>query len=393
MKIDINRLIEFCRDIIRIPSRAGHEKAVAQRCREELQLLGFDDCDCDEFGSVVGLIRNGPGSIILFDAHIDTVGVDPINEWSHDPFGAWIEEGKIYGRGAADMKGPAAAVVYGLASLMDLRDSFSGTVIACLSTLEEACEGIALGHILDTYGADFVVVGEPSGNRLVRGQRGRAELVLSTYGKPAHSSTPHLGTDAVEKMIIIINLMRKMELPSHPFLGTGVQALTDIISSPYPAQSMVPSQCRATFDRRLVVGESEASIAAQLHDMIEAAKADDSEIVATAEIAVAEFTAYTGHSFTFRKLIPAWEMPEEHELVRGTARALQTAGVSSDVPTFYKFCTNASWACVHAGKPTIGFGPGSADQAHSVDEFIEIEELVAGAKGYAAIALEMLKRE
>jgi putative selenium metabolism hydrolase len=392
MNINKERMVEFCRDLIRIPSRPGKEKDAAERCREELVSLGFDECDCDEFGSTVGIIRNGSGPTVLLDAHIDTVGVEPVKEWQRDPFGAWVEEGKIFGRGAVDMKGPAAAMVYGIAALLEKKTLFGGTLIVSLSTLEEVCEGIALGHVIDTHGADFVIVGEPSNNKLIRGQRGRAEIVLSTYGRPAHSSTPHLGIDAVEKMIILIRKMREMELPGHPFLGTAVQALTDIISSPYPAQSIVPSQCRATFDRRLIVDENESSIAVQLHDMIEKAKAEDPSIVASAEIAKVEVTAYTGKTFTFRKFIPAWEMPEDHELVRRAGKALSEAGVTDKPPTFYRFCTNASWACVQAGKPTIGFGPGDADQAHSIDEHIDIDHLELGAKGYATIAMELMRR-
>lgn len=392
IEVNKEKLVEFCRDLIRIPSSAGHEKDAAQRSQEELQALGFDECTCDDFGSVVGIINNGTGPTLVLDAHLDTVGADPIKEWAHDPFGAWLEDDKIFGRGAVDMKGPAAALVYGTSVLLERRDSFSGTIIVSLSTLEEVCEGIALGNIIDNYGADYVIIAEPSHNNLIRGQRGRAEIVLTTYGQPAHSSAPHLGVDAVEKMITLIRLMSEMKLPDHPFLGTGVQALTDIISSPYPSQSMVPSQCRATFDRRLVVGEDEASIAKQLHDMIETARADDPDISATAEIAASEFTAYTGHTFQFRKFIPAWEMPADHELLRGAARALEAEAISSAPPTFWRFCTNGSWACIHAGKPTFGFGPGDPELAHTVDEHIKVAQLETGARGYAAMALELLGR-
>ena len=390
MIVDKENLVEFCRDLIRIPSQAGREKEVVRRAQEELLRLGFDDCRCDDFGSVVGVVRGGAGPTVLIDAHLDTVGAEPIREWTHDPFGAWLEEGRLYGRGAADMKGPAAAIVYGAATLLEGKENLKGTVIVSLSTLEELCEGAALGRIIEDYGPDCIVIGEPSNLRLVRGQRGRAEIALTTYGVPAHSSTPQLGVDAVEKMTALLRKMSEAKLPTHPFLGTGVQALTDIISDPYPAQSTVPSRCRATFDRRLVVGEDESSIAADLHDLIEAATKADPALQATAEIVSAECRAYTGHSFTFRKFIPAWEMPEDHELVRAAAGALEGAGFGSEPPTYYRFCTNGSWACVHAGLPTIGFGPASADMAHCVDEYVEIEQLEAAARGYAAIAMELL---
>lgn len=390
MQINKEGLVEFCRDLIRIPSQSGKEKAVIHRAREEFLRLGCEECEYDEFGSLVGVIRNGPGPKVILDAHMDTVGVEPLSEWARDPFGAWVEDGRIYGRGAVDMKGAAAAIVYGIASLMDHLDSFSGTVIVSLSTLEELCEGVALGNVIKTHGADFVIIGEPSSLQLARGQRGRVEIALTTTGTPAHSSTPHLGVDAVAKMMNLVRLMNEIELPTHSFLGTGVQALTDIISSPYPAQSMVPSRCRATFDRRLVVGEDESSIAGELHDLIEEARKADPDLHASAEIVAARCSAYTGHSFTFRKFIPAWEMPEDDHLVATAAGALESVGLGGQTPTYYRFCTNGSYSCVHEGIPTIGFGPGDAELAHSIEEHIPIDELEAGAKGYAAIVLELL---
>jgi len=391
ISIDKDGLLEFCKDLVRIPSQSGKEKQAAQRATEEYRRLGFDECECDKYGSAVAVLSNGPGPTIVFDAHLDTVGVDPIREWTHDPFGAWVEDDKLFGRGAADMKGGAAAITYGAAALLAQRERFSGTVVVSLSTMEELCEGVALGNVIEERGADFVVIGEASELRLVRGQRGRVEIALKTVGVPAHSSTPQLGVDAVQKMIKLIGLMSEMELPSHPFLGRGVQALTDIISTPYPAQSMVPSRCRATFDRRLVVGEDETSIAAELHEMIEGARQGDPQLQAMAEIVSAECQAYTGHRFEFKKFIPAWEMQADHELVRGAAAALEGEGLGGE-PTYYRFCTNGSWACVHCDVPTIGFGPGSAELAHRVDEYIETGQLEAAARGYAAIALQALAK-
>ena len=93
--IDNKGMIEFCRELIRIPSRPGYEKEVARRAKEELNELGFDRCECDDFGSVVGIIDNGDGPTIILDAHLDTVSAEPVKDWSHDPFGGWLEEDRI----------------------------------------------------------------------------------------------------------------------------------------------------------------------------------------------------------------------------------------------------------------------------------------------------------
>lgn len=381
-----DRLINFCQELIRIPSLAGKERQVAQRVREEMYELNFDECNIDLFGSVIGIIRNGAGPTIIFDAHIDTVGVEPIDEWNFDPFGGWIEDDKIYGRGAVDMKGPAAAIVYGIALLKEHLNEFRGTVVASLSTLEEVCEGVALANVIDNFGGDYIVIGEATNLKLVRGQRGRAEIALTTHGVPTHSSTPQFGVDAVAKMMKLIEQMQVMPMPSHPFLGNGVQALTDIISTPYPSQSMVPSKCRATFDRRLIIGESENSILAELNEMLNKVILEDKRLKAEAEIVTARYSSYTGHEVEFKKFMPAWEFPENHSIVRAGLKALAIEGISNESPTHYNFCTNGSLPERHFGIPTIGFGPGLEDLAHRKDEFIGMRDLIASAKGYAAIA-------
>ena len=178
--------------------------------------------------------------------------------WQHDPFGAEIEDGFIYGRGAADMKGALAAMIHAAANVD--RSKLRGRVVVTATVMEENLEGAALKAVMDAIPPDFVVIGEATELRLVRGGRGRAEIHLETIGRPAHSSTPHLGRNAVLDMLPVIQAIAKLPLPVDPFLGPGVLALTDIISDPYPAYSVIPSRCRVTYDRRLLAGETEADV-------------------------------------------------------------------------------------------------------------------------------------
>ena len=379
-------LIGFCRDLIKIPSFAGNEEAVIKRAQEELIKLDFDHVEIDDFGSVVGVIRNGDGPTVIFDAHMDTVGAEPVSEWSVDPFGAAIQDNKIYGRGAMDMKGPAAAMVNGLSALLNRRGEFKGTVIASLSTLEEISEAVALAHIIDNFGADTIVICEATNLRIARAQRGRAEIALTTYGVPSHSSTPQFGIDAVRKMTTLIEKMNALPMPTHPFLGSGVQALTDIISKPYPAISTIPFECRVTYDRRLIIGETEDSVLAELQEMLQTAQAKDTELKAKAEIVQKTYSAYTGKSFDFKKFLPAWEVPENHPLVQAACKALAESNVGDGGIGCWHFCTNGSLPERHFGLPTIGFGPGEEGLAHRKDEYIAINDLIDAARGYTAIA-------
>jgi putative selenium metabolism hydrolase len=384
MQQNESNLIEFCQELLKTPSLAGKEDQVAMVVREELQKLGFPQIEVDEFGNVVATISNGPGPTVVFDAHLDTVTVEPLNSWQFSPYGGWVDDGKIYGRGAVDEKGPAAAMIYGLAELIESKE-FSGSLVLCLSTLEEVSEGAALASVLDRYAADMLVICEPSNLRLIRGQRGRAEIVITVHGIPTHSSTPHLGRNAVEIMSLVIEKMHNMTLPTQPLLGKGVQVLTDIISKPYPATSMVPHRCRATFDRRLMVGETEESVLAELNAKLAKLRHEEKELNFEVEIASESYKSYTGHKYQFDKFLSAWELAEDHAMVIAGQKALQQAIGKSDIGC-YQFCTNGSLPDRHAAIPKVGFGPGDENLAHRIDEYIIIDDLLAGARGFTALA-------
>ena len=111
-------LIAFCQRALQTPSVSGQEQAMAELMRERMLALGFDDVAFDRLGNVIGTIHGKrPGKTILLDGHMDTVDVIDAAEWSHDPFGGEIEDGKIYGRGASDMKGSDCAMVMAAGTL------------------------------------------------------------------------------------------------------------------------------------------------------------------------------------------------------------------------------------------------------------------------------------
>lgn len=254
MALERERLISFLQDLIRQPSLSGEEARVAQRVEAEFRALGFDEVITDENGSVVGIIAGAtPGPTLLLDAHIDTVGIAGGVAWTHDPFAATLVNETIIGRGAADMKGALAAMMHAVANVD--RTTLRSRVAVSATTLEEVFEGVTLGAVMRALAPDFVIVGEATGLNINRGGRGRAELHLTTTGRPAHSSTPELGRNAVKDMVRVIDAIDALPLPIDPLMGPAILALTDIISDPYPGYSVIPAACQTTYDRRLLPGE------------------------------------------------------------------------------------------------------------------------------------------
>ena len=376
-------LISFTQKIVREQSLSGEEGAVIKIIADEMRALGFDRVWIDKNGSAIGEInceRSGP--TLLFDAHCDTVGIAPGSIWTREPFGAEIESSHMFGRGAADMKGALAAMLHAAASVD--RSRLAGKVIVSDSVMEEIFEGGALKTVMDETRPDFVVIGESTQLNLSRGGRGRAEIHLETIGKPAHSSSPQLGINAVHLMTNVIAEVEKIPLGDHAFLGPAILALTDIISEPYPGYSVIPSRCKATYDRRLLPGETPESVLNPILS-IPALK----EINFAAQIAESDHKAYTGEILHADKFFPAWELDENNGFVQNALKGLRASGLDPQLSA-YRFCTNAAYSMGSANIPTIGFGPGAEGDAHVVDEKLSLDELEKTARGYLGIIESIL---
>jgi putative selenium metabolism hydrolase len=265
-------IVHLCQELVRIPSYSGQEGDVAQAIRSIMGKLGFDDIRVDEYGNVTGGIKGiRPGKRLVLDGHIDTVPVEDASVWSKDPFGGILENGRIYGRGTSDMKGAVAAMLAAVGFFgADKKRDFSGSVYVACVVHEECFEGVAARSVSQQLKPDCVIIGECSELNLKKGQRGRAEIVLETFGRPAHSANPEAGRNAVYAMAQLIERIRELPMTAHPVLGKGILELTDIKSAPYPGASVVPEYCRATYDRRLLVGETPESVLQPLQELVTA---------------------------------------------------------------------------------------------------------------------------
>lgn len=386
-----NRLIEFCREAVRTPSRSGQEEAAARLMQRKMLEYGFDQADIVPYGSVLGRIQGKrPGMTVLLDGHIDHVDVPDADQWKHDPFGAEIEDGRIYGRGTSDMKGSVTAMVSAAARFaQDTGRDFAGTIYVACSVHEECFEGVASREISRLAKPDFVIIGEATSGTVKIGQRGRAEIVVETEGVSCHSSNPGKGVNAVYHMVELIREIRKIVPREHPVLGQGILELTDVISSPYPGASVVPALCRATFDRRTLVGEDEASLLAPIEEAIARTRASVPGLRARAYLAQGSEGCWTGERISGKRYFPAWLLEEDHPYVQKALAGLREAGVAAQVSHF-AFCTNGSHYCGEMGIPTIGYGPSLESLAHVRDEYIEIDQLLQAYRGFGKILGKLL---
>lgn len=351
-----------------------------------MEAYGFDEVIIDRYGSVLGTMKGKrPGNTILLDGHIDNVDVIDREKWMHDPWGGEICDGRIYGRGASDMKGSVTAMISAVSHFAhDCNKDFAGTICVSCTVHEECFEGISSREITKLVKPDFVIIGEATSTTVKIGQRGRAEVVVETEGASCHSSNPEKGVNAVYHMVAVLDEIRKIKANVHPLLGTGILELTDIISYPYPGSSVVPSLCRATFDRRTLVGEDEACILGSIQQAISHAQKNIPTLKAHVYLAKGRETCWTGEIIEAKRYFPAWVVPEDNPFVQASLQGLKEAGIEAPLSHF-SFCTNGSHFCGEANIPCIGYGPSLETLAHVRDEYIEIEQLLKACKGFTSI--------
>ena len=386
------QVISLCQKLIQQKSYSGEESGVVGVLSENMKQMGFDEVTVDKYGNIIGCIKgNRPGKKVLFDGHIDTVPVTEEAEWLYPPFAAEIHDGKIYGRGTSDMKGAVAAMTCAASNYAkDTGKDFAGEIYVAGVVHEECFEGVAAREISKNVRPDYVVIGEASQLNLKIGQRGRAEIVIETFGKPCHSANPEKGINAVYKMAKVIEAIRTLVPTYHPVLGDGILELTDIKSAPYPGASVVPEYCRATYDRRLLVGETKESVLEPINGLLEKLIAEDPELKVKASYAVGRERCHTGNEIEGERFFPGWLYDKDDDFVQAVYTKLTEKGFTPEI-TQYNFCTNGSHYAGEAKIKTFGLGPSRENLAHTLNEYVEIEQLTKVTECYYGVMEALLK--
>jgi len=387
-----DKLIKLCQNLVKAKSYSGEEKEVAQVLKRFFEKNGFDEVEIDEVGNSIGVIygkRKGP--TLVFDGHLDTVPVSNEEKWSVDPFKAEILNNRIYGRGTSDMKGGLSAMaVAAIDFAQKTNKDFAGKIVVAGIVFEELFEGIASKYIVKNYNPDYVVIGEASQLNVKIGQRGRAEIAIETFGTPSHSAHPEKGNNAVYSMCKVIDAIKKLPVIEHPILKKGILELTDIKSDPYPGASCVPSYCRCVYDRRLVVGETRESVLEPIKNCLKELEEKDSKIKTKVSYVHRNNKCYTNKKIESTKFFPAWLYDEKENFVQNCLSELRKDGFNPNV-TIYDFCTNGSTYAGENNIKTIGLGPSKEDLAHTIDEYIEISQLLKAANSYISILKALMK--
>jgi acetylornithine deacetylase len=318
--------------------------------------------------SVVVVARGtGGGASLFLNGHIDTVGVSGMP----DPFGARIEDGRLYGRGAYDMKGGVAASLWAAAQAQE-RGLRGDVIVTCVADEEVASLGTQA--VLENWRADAAIVTEPTALDLCVAHKGFVWWEVEVQGRAAHGSRPDLGIDAIAKAGQILSDTQALDFrlragAEHPLLGSGSVHVSLIRGG--QEMSSYPESRAIGIERRTIPGESVAQVDAELRALLDAAGQRDPAFHATSRTTLVR---------------DPFETPPDAEIVALVRR--HAANVTGEERRSYGDTPWMDAAFLSAANiPTVVFGPSGAG-AHAVEEWADLESVHRCADVLLAVATE-----
>jgi acetylornithine deacetylase/succinyl-diaminopimelate desuccinylase family protein len=372
----VSDVVSLLADLVKIPSVCGEEGKIANFIADWLEKnrLQVETLDVKPNRPDVIARLKGPkaGPRILLNGHMDTV--DPGRGWIHDPFGAQVEGGKMFGRGTFDMKSGLACILWAAAACKEESLPKRGELIVTAVVDEEAIDWgtYALVQKGITKDVDFAMVSESTDLEIATAHRGRAVFEVEVHGRSAHSQWPEHGVNAIEKAAVLLNALPRIGGPQHPRLGSST-INTLKIEGGQEEVMLVPDYCRLVIDRCLVPGYTSTAALKDLQSLI-------TETGIEAETKLVERETPFCEPF---------EIPDDHPYVRLIAQAAaKTLGRTPKITYHGGPCD--SCILVNQGRiPTIEFGPSGA-RLHESDEYVEIESVRKTAAVYVEIARTLL---
>lgn len=382
--IDEDAVIAFHRGLVQIPTvnPPGDVRDAIAYCRGPLQHAGFETETVFTDEIMPNLIaRLGPagGTVLGFNAHVDVVPVGERSAWRHDPFGAEIEDGRIYGRGAGDDKASVTAQVMAGVALAKSGVALKGQLIVNEVADEEVggFKGAAFVSEQGFFTPDYMIVGEQTFNSIALGEKGASPTQITVRGRTAHGALPWEGANAIEAMAEIIVALRREYWPLlatrtspifHPSSGS-VNLFEGGVKS-----NVVPDYARIYVDRRLVEGEQPLQSVREIQG-----------------IAVKAIGGMPGILVEVEEVYPggvATSTPAGSPVVQAMLGANERLGLPTEPRGFSMATDGRFWA--RQGIPTIIYGPGDPKLAHVPDEWIGIDELLLATRAYALAAVALL---
>jgi acetylornithine deacetylase len=378
LRIDDHYTTRVLRDLVGInsvnpslvPGAAG-EAGVAAYTAESLAALGADVATHEPAPGRISVVGRFPGTgggrSLMLNAHYDTVGVDDMV----DPFGASVRDGRLYGRGAYDMKGSLAACLGAVKALRDAAAPRAGDVLVA-AVADEEHASIGTADLIGRYAVDGAIVTEPTSLEVCVAHKGFVWLEVETAGRAAHGSRPDLGIDANLRMGRVLARLDALERElrdrrRHPLLGPASLHAATLHGG--TGLSTYAARCLLQVERRTLPGETDAAVLAEVQARLDALAAEDPAFLASLRLLLSR---------------PPFEAAPDSRVVDAVAAA--TGAVLGRPP---RLVGETPWMdsalLAAAGIDTVVIGP-HGDGAHAAVEWVDLSSVIRLAEILARTA-------
>ena len=373
-----DELFQILQNLVQINSEnpPGKEEAIARHIQDllskngvaaELQWAG------PERPNVIARLKGSmPGPTIIFNGHLDVVPAG--DGWTEAPFSGTIKEGKLYGRGAADMKSGVAVMLYAVIVLQRLKAAFCGEIILFFDVDEERINLGMKKYIAAEVQADYAIIGEPTGLNIGIGHLGCARFRLKTFGTPGHTAMVRHPDNAIYKMAGLIDVLEslsgKIRQKEDPIIGHASLTVSTIKGG--TVINIVPEICEIEIDRRTLPQETREDVFEEIDACVRVI-ADKSNF------------AYDLECFQF---VPATVIDQENPLVRRLSTVAAGIQGKEILVTSFDATCEAPFLALEKGIPTVIFGPGNLSQAHVIDEYVKLDEVEQAAMILIHLAMD-----
>lgn len=396
-RIDADELIALTRDLVRIPSvvRPGDptatEAAVAAHVERWLSIEGFD-VEVHEVAPgrpnvLASIGASSAGPTLLLEGHTDVVTEGNVDEWSHPPFGGDLVDGRIYGRGSADMKSGLAAAMVAAAAIKRSGARLGGRLVVG-ALVDEEGDMLGARHLCTTpLGRELsaAIICEPEQNELCLEQRGVVWARVTVRGRMAHGAMPEAGINPITALGALLReapalerrLRRLSRRSPHLRPPTVTPTMAQAPVQGVPQSNVIPSTAQATLDIRLTPGPDADAVAKEIDVACQRA-------MEACPGATVEWQPVNGYRMATR-------VERSEPLVRAMGRGVRQA--TGKPPRFggVPGSTDGTILRMTLGIPIVTCGPGHRLIPHQVDEHVEVAELVDAARIYVASALNFLR--
>ena len=361
----------------------GDVRECAGLIAEDLRRRGLPSEILEEKPGVANVVSSlqgqTGGKTMIWNGHFDVV--PPGENWEVDPFGGEFRDGFIYGRGSSDMKSGLAAMIVALDALKKAQTPFKGRILfQAVGDEETGSEAGTMLMIRKKIGTDaaYAIVSEPTNLQISIGNRGLRWIEVIVKGRASHAGRPHVGANALHAAARMISGLERLAFKArHPLFEIPFPSLSVTLIQSGTKINIIPERCSFAIDRRMIPGETSESVRQEVEEVL---RENLSEGI-SADVCVTH---------------EGWDpyaLDPESPLVKGLSQAVREVVGETPKLKGKAGCTDASHLFHKAQIPSVCFGPGLEDTAHTANERVALEKVVQAARIYACAALILLNRD